>query len=466
MKTISDLGLKFIIVSMIGLFFCGVIEMFVQLGILANIQSPCWRITFYCFALSFGSFYLTLGNGRWKEYPFIFTHRIILRKCHKKIIVWIGTVLLVVGIAAGMFSAVKLQKRTPKRPVICDRTGKTLLSDCRKSMFVMPKRHADCGGKFAAALLGHTVMKDGKRIGVCGVEYLIDHNAMTGDNLFLTLDAGVQGKCEAFLDDFCRYSVPQYLYITVIDSDGALIASAQRPVIDLNSRSKVAPRGMVFMASAYVFPVSDAWMRLLGSSSDAPPEEKIRFGFHRKLGIFPGEGKGAVPGAGQREVVKNLAQSATALNFLLACAGRMENKDIPNLKVFVTRGAALPAVKIGKDFQWHSLLWSKNCSTLSGLGSVSIGNGKRLYILLRIVFQDQYGVSRKPDKKMFPAEYCSLLEKVIRTFPSSGSISAEDDVTLLEMKIEFIHENGDLSAEEDAAQVEKRTTIPKKRREP
>ena len=68
MKTISDLGLKFIIVSMIGLFFCGVIEMFVQLGILANIQSPCWRITFYCFALSFGSFYLTLGNGRWKEY--------------------------------------------------------------------------------------------------------------------------------------------------------------------------------------------------------------------------------------------------------------------------------------------------------------------------------------------------------------------------------------------------------------
>ena len=352
------------------------------------------------------------------------------------------------------------------RPVICDRTGKTLLSDYRESRFAMPKRHAKCGGEFAAALLGHTVMKDGKRTGGCGIEYLIDHDSMTGDRLFLTLDAGVQEKCEAFLDDICHYSVPQYMYMTVIDSDGELIAAAQRPVIDLNDRRKVAPRGMVFMASAYVFPVSDAWMRLLDSRSDAPPEKKILLGFHRKIGIFPDEGKGAVPGVEQRGGVKNHAQSATALNFLLACAGRMENKDIPNLKVFVPRDAALPAVKVGQDFQWHSLQWSKNCSTLSGLGSVSIGNGKRLYILLRIVFNDQYGARRESDKKMFSAEYCYLLEKVIRTFPSNNSIPAEDDATLLEMKIEFFPPKGNLSAEEDAAQVEKRTSIPKNRREP
>jgi len=87
------------------------------------------------------------------------------------------------------------------------------------------------------------------------------------------------------------------------------------------------------------------------------------------------------------------------------------------------------------------------------LGTVSIENSKNLYILLRIVFQDQYGVRRKPDKKMFSAEYCSLVEKVIRTFPSNGSISAEDDATLLEKKIEFFPENGDLSAEEDADQM-------------
>ena len=360
--------------------------------------------------------------------------RIIMWEKHKIIIALCAVLLLVSGGAAGMFFAVKLQHRAPMRPVVCDRTGKVLLTDNRKSMFAMPARRAEVDGKFAAALLGHTTVKKGKRIGVSGVEYLIDHNEMTGKRLVLALDAGIQEKCEALLDTFCGYSIPQYAHMTVIDSDGALVAAAQRPVIDLNNRGNVDRRGTVFMAAAYIFPVSDAWMRLLGSRSDVLPEEKAKLRFHLKPGLFPGEGRGGIPGVNRLCYhAADHSQFTTVLNFLLACAGRMENKDIPSLKVFAPQGGMLPAVKIG-NFQWRSLLWSKSCSTLSGLGTASAGNGKNLYILLRVVFRDQDGNRLETGERILPAEYCSLLEKAVRTFPENGPLSAEDDASLVELK--------------------------------
>ena len=358
-----------------------------------------------------------------------------MKKRIKVIITLSAVLLLAVGGAAGTFFAVKLHKRSPMRPVICDRTGRVLLTDRRKSMFDMPVRHAELDGKFAAALLGHTIVKKGKRVGIGGVEYLIDRNGMSGKRLCLALDAGIQEKCEALLDTVCTYSIPQYVYMTVIDSDGALIAASQRPVIDLNDRRIVDLRGTVFMASAYIFPVSDAWMRLLDSRSDARPEEKAKLRFHLKPGIFPGEGQGGVPGINRlRYHAADHAQFTTVLNFLLACAGRMEHKDIPELKVFVPHGETQPAVKAGKDFQWRSLLWSKTCSTLSGLGTVSTDSGRSLYLLLRVVFRDQYGNRLENGQRILPAEYCSLLEKAVRAFPENGPLPAEDDAALMELK--------------------------------
>ena len=320
-----------------------------------------------------------------------------------------AAILLTAGIAAGGYLVKKIEDRAPKRPAICDRTGKTLLSDVRRSVFAAPVRHAECGGKFAAALLGHTIDRNGKRIGAGGVEHLIDRGATTEDRLLLTLDAGIQKKCEKLLDDIVAVAAPEYAYITILDPDGALIAAAQRPVIDLNDRRKVAPRGTVFMVSAYVFPVPDAWMRLLGSRSDAPPEEKMRFGFNRKLGIFPGEGKGAVPGTERHRTVKNHAQSATALNFLLAWVGAMEKRDIPKLKIFLPDTSPRPALKITGDAQWRSLLRSKDRSTLSALGTVPADDAE-LYILLRVTFRNNgiEGVT---------ADGGAPLGKLIRRFP-------------------------------------------------
>ena len=330
---------------------------------------------------------------------------------HRRYLFWSVAILLAAGVAVGGYFVRKFPTRAPLRPSICDRTGKTLLSDVRNFVFAAPTRHAECGGKFAAALLGHTIIKDGGRIGAGGVEALIDRNAMTGDRLLLTLDAGTQEKCEKLLDDIAAAVAPEYAHITILDSDGALIAAAQRPVIDLNDRSKVTPRETVFMASAYVFPVSDAWMRLLGSRSDAPPEEKLRFGFHRKLGIFPGEGKGTIPGGERYGTVENHAQSATALNFLLAGVGTMENREIPNLKIFLPDAAPRPALKITGKTHWHSILWSKDRSTLSALGKVPAGD-TGLYILIRIAF-------RKTGAEGATAGGDALTEKMIRSFPAS-----------------------------------------------
>ncbi|MBO4630642.1 MAG: hypothetical protein J5858_01830 [Lentisphaeria bacterium] len=105
-----------------------------------------------------------------------------MMKTKNKLMVGLAVVVL---LTAGVLFTVKLQHRAPMRPVVCDRTGRVLLIDNRKSMFAMPVRCAEVNGKFAAALLGHTIVEKEKRVGVSGVEYLIDHNEMTGKRLFL-----------------------------------------------------------------------------------------------------------------------------------------------------------------------------------------------------------------------------------------------------------------------------------------
>ncbi len=124
----------------------------------------------------------------------------------------------------------KYQTRPPSRPTVCDRTGRILLTDRRKSLFSMPVRQAEYGGRFASSLLGHTIIGDGGRIGALGMESLIDKNGLEAQSeLFLTMDAGIQEKCEALLDRITAIRTPCYTYITVLDSDGNLIAAASVP---------------------------------------------------------------------------------------------------------------------------------------------------------------------------------------------------------------------------------------------
>ena len=101
-------------------------------------------------------------------------------------------------------------------------------------MFAIPKRHAECGGRFASSLLGHTVVRGRDRKGAIGIESVIDRSGITGPEVFLTMDAGIQEQCESFLDRILAVRVPFYTYVTVLDSEGGLIAAAQRPTRTLH----------------------------------------------------------------------------------------------------------------------------------------------------------------------------------------------------------------------------------------
>lgn len=309
----------------------------------------------------------------------------------------LAVVLLLAAAAVGLRAMGRLRERRSVRPTVCDRTGRVLLRDGRETWFAPVKRRADRGGEFAAGLLGYTAVREGARTGVSGVEFLIDRNGVTAEKLLLALDAGIQTECEALLERLVPVLAPEYAYVTVVGSDGGLIAAAQRPVLDLDRRGRTGAAGMVFMASTYIFPVSDEWMRLLGSASGAPPEERKKFRFDRKLGIFPGEGQGRIAAS---------AQSATALNYLLAYAGAAGKRDIPELKVFLPGGAALPPLRPAAPARWRSLLWSRDGSTFSALGEVPVDGGETLYVLLR-------AVCRKEDVKEASPERRASAEKAV-----------------------------------------------------
>ena len=322
--------------------------------------------------------------------------------------------MLAVGLfAAGVFLGnaffEKFRNRPPYRPDVCDRTGRVLLTDRRDSMFAIPKRHAECGGQFASSLLGHTVIRGRGRKGAIGIESVIDRSGITKPEIFLTMDAGIQEQCEDFLDRILAVRVPFYTYVTVLDSEGSLIAAAQRPSMDLNDRSRIGYQELIFMAPSYVFPVSDAWMRLLGSSSGAEPLDKAKFRFHQSPGIFSGESCGRVLGLKRPEWKSGDAQSATVLTYLLAYIGVTEEIPIPSLKVILPGSRPYPPRRVTGAMQWVSLLWSRDHSTMSALGTVPSDSGVNLYLLLRVVYSRNDGENGVPDKD-------ALLEQVIRDF--------------------------------------------------
>ena len=334
-----------------------------------------------------------------------------------KIYMALSAVLLALNACfAGRIVFHKFRNRPPSRPTICDRTGRIVLTDRRKSLFAMPVRHAECGGRFASSLLGHTIIRNGERKGALGVESLIDQNGMTArSELFLTMDAGIQEKCETLLDRITAIRAPKYTYITVLDSDGNLIAAAQRPTMDLNDRSRIDYHDLIFMAPGYVFPVSDAWMHLLGSSSYAKPAEKAKFRFHERPGVFPVESSGVILGLKHPDLnIPCDAQSATVLGYLLAYIGATEGKAIPELKVLLPEAAPCPPKKVTSSPQWVSLLWSLDRSTLSALGTIPSDSGTNLYALLRVVYE-------KGDAGNEPENSGELLEKEVRAFAMTDS---------------------------------------------
>ena len=192
------------------------------------------------------------------------------------------------------------------------------------------------------------------------------------------------------------------------------LIAAQRPSMDLNDRSRIDRQDLIFMAPGYVFPVSDAWMHLLGSSSDAKPTEKLKFLFHKRPGVFPVESCGVISGIRYPDLPHDDSQSATVLRYLLAFIGVTEEKDIPTLKVFLSENAPCPPRGIAGKPQWVSLLWSQDRSTLSALGMIPSDSGVTLYALLRVAYP-------KDDEGNDQENYDVLLEKEVRAFAVSDS---------------------------------------------
>lgn len=317
----------------------------------------------------------------------------------RKAIVKIVTVLAVfallaaIGCSLGYFASALLgywkRKNTPiilchhKRPAIYDRSGVLLIGNGVPEKPNTISRHAAIDGKFAAAFLGFTEFDRGNETGKSGIEKMIDKLQTPGEPVYVSIDCGIQKNMESWMERLQALSCSEYMYAVCLNSQGELLATAQRPVVDINNRQQVEGGTSLFPA-VYVLPVSDDLMKLLGSSADAPPEEKAKFRFHHKLGVLSPEARGWYKGlkpltAGMPE------QAATAFNYLLAFISVAEKKPIPHFQVFSS--GKQPPVVMKKRIVWLAVNQSEN--NIIALGKAPELNGNRLYFLICIKPQKQ-----------------------------------------------------------------------------
>lgn len=264
-----------------------------------------------------------------------------------------------------------------QRSEIYDRNGTLLIGNRKSSRPNQRLRYAAIDGKFAAGLLGFTEFSNGKEVGKSGIEKMIDRKNITG-KVTLALDCGIQKIAENWMEQLSSAGKFNHIYVVCINSQGELLATAQRPVLDINNRQRVNG-GTVLFPAVYVFPVQEKFMNLLGSSSSAVPAEKEKFGFHKKIGIFTPEARGRVKGINASAEATDM-QTATAFNYLLAYIGVAEKKTAPQLHVF--SNGKQSAVVLKKKIEW--IATSEGEKDITVLGKGSADDGSNLYILLCI----------------------------------------------------------------------------------
>ena len=271
----------------------------------------------------------------------------------------------------------------PERAEIYDRNGKLLVGNRDKyTVGNNRRRYAAGDGKFAAGLLGFTEFQHGIEVGKSGVERMIDRKQVPGNPVYVSIDDSIQKRVENWMEELGKTGKFEYMYTICLNSQGELAATAQRPVLDINERQKVEGGTCLFPA-VYVIPVPDEFMKLLGSSTEAKPEEKAKFNFHRKLGVFSPEARGRVRSLNAPETAE-YAQTATAFNFLLAYIGAAEKKPIPPLQIFSS--GRQPAIELKDKIGWFAVNVSGN--KVIALGKAREHSGSWLYFLLCLESQN------------------------------------------------------------------------------
>lgn len=317
----------------------------------------------------------------------------------KKMIIKIGTVigsvliLVIIGYLGGYYFTDWLntwkRKNTriivPKyeRPEIRDRNGTLLIGNRVQTQPNERLRYAAIDGKFAAGLLGFTEFNHGREIGKSGIEKMIDEKKVPGNPVYVSIDCGIQRILENWMERLSATGKNNYIYAICLNSQGELIATAQRPVLDINNRQQVEG-GTFLLPSVYVFPISDGFMKLLGSSTDAAPEEKAKFRFHHKTGVLSPEARGRIRGINASADAPD-AQTATAFNYLLAYISVAEKKPIPQLQIFSS--GKQPSIVLKKNIEWIKVYHGER--DIIAMGKAPELNGYWLYFLICIEPQKQ-----------------------------------------------------------------------------
>ena len=323
-------------------------------------------------------------------------------------------------------------------PEIFDRNGKLLV---KNNLFRTGKetlRIYTQGGRFAASLIGY--IQHGNEItgrdfpnGRMGIEDIIYRKNIT-QPVYLTLDTSLQLQLEKLIFDIAAKSDPRYAYGIIVSSKGELIAASQSSFFDLEKRNyaKQNPNedwnGEVFMPVAYMFPVSDQWMKLLGSSSSADPLSKEKFQLHTRPGIFSYEQPGIVLGLNRLKGIRDpkhvSAQTATMLKYVLAYIGVSEKKDIPAPVVYTDK-VNTPVKTVG-NIEWISFYRPPDGIVVNALGVIKTDDPKNnLYICIRTVNEERNFVNpATAEAKKVAAANADKAEKLIRSFQLSADLQS------------------------------------------
>ena len=315
-------------------------------------------------------------------------------------------------------------------PEIFDRNGELLV---KNKLFRTQKENLRIytkGGRFAASLIGY--IQHGNEItgrdfprGRMGIEDIIYRKNITSP-VYLTLDTSLQFQLEKLIFDIAAKSDPRYAYGVIVSSKGELLAASQSSFFDLEKRNHAKQNpceewnGEVFMPAAYLIPVPDQWMKLLGSSSYADPLSKEKFQLHTRLGIFSYEQPGIVLGLNQMKGIRDpkrvSGQSATMFKYLLAYIGFAEKKDIPTLGIYTDK-VNTPVKTVG-NVEWISFYRPPDGIVVNALGVIKTDDPKNnLYICIRAVSEERNFVNpHSVEVRKVAAAKADKAEKLIRSF--------------------------------------------------
>ena len=262
----------------------------------------------------------------------------------------------------------------PDRPAIYDRCGNLLIGNRQRTNQPNERlRYAAVDGKFAAAFLGWTEFQDGRERGRTGIEAFIDSEHAAAP-VYVSLDSGVQEKVEHFAEYLNAAGKSNYLYTVCIDSNGELIATAQRDVLDINNRKHAV--GTCFFPANYLFPVAGKFLQFLTDPAAVSPESISKLQLTEKTGCFSPEVQGRIKFADSKYTV-----SATAFKYLLANISVKEKKPVPQLKIF-SDGKQNPVEISEPEVKW--IVDAPGDEIIAALTEISTENNGSLYVFVCI----------------------------------------------------------------------------------